>query len=160
VYYGPATVPAAHAKPSASRYQARGVSATKHEVHGAIATLHPGLFPLAFCKITEDYLTGDPEIEGRMREAMASPAATFNFLGRFDGARAAEPPILAAVPWPVGAGEAPRRRDPQLRVTAWVVGEPSELRLTFEYGRDFYRIETIERLAQGTMAALRRAGLR
>jgi len=61
VYYGPATVPAAHAKPSASRYQARGVSATKHEVHGAIATLHPGLFPLAFCKITEDYLTGDPE---------------------------------------------------------------------------------------------------
>jgi phosphoribosylformylglycinamidine cyclo-ligase len=47
---------------SASRYQARGVSATKHEVHGAIATLDPGLFPQAFCKITEDYLTGDPDL--------------------------------------------------------------------------------------------------
>jgi len=47
---------------NASRYQARGVSATKQEVHGAIATLDPGLFPLAFCKITEDYLTGDPDL--------------------------------------------------------------------------------------------------
>lgn len=47
---------------AASRYQARGVSATKQEVHAAIARLDPGLFPLAFCKITEDYLTGDPDL--------------------------------------------------------------------------------------------------
>ncbi len=46
----------------ASRYQARGVSATKAEVHAAIAKLDPGLFPLAFCKVTEDYLTGDPDL--------------------------------------------------------------------------------------------------
>lgn len=46
---------------AASRYAARGVSATKGEVHGAIANLDKGLFPRAFCKITEDYLTGDPE---------------------------------------------------------------------------------------------------
>jgi DNA-binding transcriptional regulator YhcF (GntR family) len=45
----------------ASRYAARGVSATKHEVHGAIAHLDQGLFPGAFCKVTEDYLTGDPD---------------------------------------------------------------------------------------------------
>jgi phosphoribosylformylglycinamidine cyclo-ligase len=47
---------------AASRYRARGVSATKHEVHAAIEKLDPGLFPLAFCKITEDYLTGDPDL--------------------------------------------------------------------------------------------------
>ena len=57
-----AAAPAAEAKTNASRYQARGVSATKQEVHGAIATLDPGLYPLAFCKITEDYLTGDPDL--------------------------------------------------------------------------------------------------
>jgi phosphoribosylformylglycinamidine cyclo-ligase len=47
---------------SPSRYEARGVSATKTDVHGAIATLDPGLYPRAFCKITEDYLTGDPDL--------------------------------------------------------------------------------------------------
>ena len=50
------------ARSTTSRYEARGVSATKTEVHGAIATLDPGLYPRAFCKITEDYLTGDPDL--------------------------------------------------------------------------------------------------
>ncbi|HEU4580172.1 MAG TPA: AIR synthase-related protein [Polyangiaceae bacterium] len=63
---GPGAAGSATPRPAkaanASRYQARGVSATKQEVHGAIATLDPGLFPLAFCKITEDYLTGDPDL--------------------------------------------------------------------------------------------------
>ena len=54
--------PSSASKNGASRYQARGVSATKVEVHGAIASLDPGLFPRAFCKITEDYLTGDPDL--------------------------------------------------------------------------------------------------
>ncbi len=49
-------------KRPASRYEARGVSATKSEVHEAISKLDRGLFPLAFCKITEDYLTGDPDL--------------------------------------------------------------------------------------------------
>lgn len=44
-----------------ARYAARGVSATKDEVHGAIAGIDKGVFPGAFCKITEDYLTGDPD---------------------------------------------------------------------------------------------------
>ena len=43
-----------------SRYGARGVSADKTEVHNAVDQLEQGLFPGAFCKITEDYLSGDP----------------------------------------------------------------------------------------------------
>jgi phosphoribosylformylglycinamidine cyclo-ligase len=44
---------------SDSRYQARGVSAGKEDVHNAIKKLDKGLFPKAFCKIVPDYLTGD-----------------------------------------------------------------------------------------------------
>ena len=40
------------------RYAARGVSAGKEEVHAAVDKLDQGLFKGAFCKITEDYLTG------------------------------------------------------------------------------------------------------
>lgn len=43
-----------------SRYTARGVSADKTEVHDAVDKLEQGLFPGAFCKITEDFLSGDP----------------------------------------------------------------------------------------------------
>jgi phosphoribosylformylglycinamidine cyclo-ligase len=43
-----------------SRYQARGVSSDKAEVHRAVDNLDDGIFPNAFCKITEDYLGGDP----------------------------------------------------------------------------------------------------
>ncbi len=48
-------------KPSAdsSRYAARGVSASKSEVHAAVDRLDPGLYPQAFCKIVADGLTGD-----------------------------------------------------------------------------------------------------
>ena len=42
------------------RYQARGVSAGKAEVHAAIAGQDGGLFPGAFCKVVADELTGDP----------------------------------------------------------------------------------------------------
>ena len=44
-----------------SRYQARGVSADKTEVHAAVDKLDAGAVPGAFCKVTEDYLSGDPE---------------------------------------------------------------------------------------------------
>lgn len=44
-----------------SRYQARGVSADKGEVHRVVDHLDGGIFSNAFCKITEDYLGGDPE---------------------------------------------------------------------------------------------------
>ena len=41
------------------RYNQRGVSADKHDVHNAIKKIDKGLFPNAFCKIVPDYLTGD-----------------------------------------------------------------------------------------------------
>ncbi|MEM9829376.1 MAG: AIR synthase related protein [Bacteroidota bacterium] len=42
------------------RYQQRGVSATKEDVHRAIRHVDKGLFPQAFCKIVPDCLGGDP----------------------------------------------------------------------------------------------------
>jgi phosphoribosylformylglycinamidine cyclo-ligase len=44
-----------------SRYDQRGVSATKSEVHAAIQGLDKGLYPTAFCKILPDVAGGDPE---------------------------------------------------------------------------------------------------
>lgn len=45
----------------ASKYEKRGVSAEKTDVHKAIANIDKGLFPRAFCKIVPDYLTGSEE---------------------------------------------------------------------------------------------------
>ena len=44
-----------------ARYQARGVSAGKAEVHAAIADQDAGCFPGAFCKIIPDLLSGSSE---------------------------------------------------------------------------------------------------
>lgn len=41
------------------RYNLRGVSASKEDVHHAIKNIDKGLFPKAFCKIVPDYLTND-----------------------------------------------------------------------------------------------------
>lgn len=43
------------------RYDQRGVSASKEDVHAAIKNSDKGLFPKAFCKIVPDYLGNDPE---------------------------------------------------------------------------------------------------
>ena len=43
------------------KYNLRGVSASKEDVHQAISTIDKGLFPQAFCKIVPDYLTGSDE---------------------------------------------------------------------------------------------------
>jgi len=45
---------------SDSRYMARGVSASKEDVHQAIRNIDKGLFPRAFCKVIPDVLGGDP----------------------------------------------------------------------------------------------------
>jgi phosphoribosylformylglycinamidine cyclo-ligase len=42
------------------RYNQRGVSASKEDVHQAISKLDKGLFPKAFCKIVPDHLGNDP----------------------------------------------------------------------------------------------------
>jgi len=44
-----------------SRYNARGVSASKEDVHNAIRNVDKGLFPKAFCKIVPDILGNDSE---------------------------------------------------------------------------------------------------
>ncbi len=46
-------------KVTSRRYAQRGVSASKEDVHNAIATIDKGLFPKAFCKIVPDYLTNN-----------------------------------------------------------------------------------------------------
>lgn len=44
---------------NSQRYNQRGVSASKEDVHNAIKNIDKGLFPKAFCKIVPDYLTND-----------------------------------------------------------------------------------------------------
>tara|TARA_B100001113_G_scaffold352590_1_gene354440 strand:- start:1316 stop:2479 length:1164 start_codon:yes stop_codon:yes gene_type:complete len=44
-----------------NRYNQRGVSADKEDVHSAIKSIDKGLFPNAFCKIVPDYLTNDDD---------------------------------------------------------------------------------------------------
>ena len=44
-----------------NRYNQRGVSADKEDVHNAIKNVDKGLFPKAFCKIVPDYLSGDED---------------------------------------------------------------------------------------------------
>jgi phosphoribosylformylglycinamidine cyclo-ligase len=44
-----------------NRYNLRGVSAQKEDVHKAVAKLDKGLYPNAFCKIYPDYWGGDEE---------------------------------------------------------------------------------------------------
>lgn len=44
-----------------SRYNRRGVSASKEDVHKAISKSDKGLFPNAFCKVVPDTLSNDPD---------------------------------------------------------------------------------------------------
>ncbi len=46
---------------TSKRYNLRGVSASKEDVHNAIKNIDKGLFPQAFCKIVPDYLTNDED---------------------------------------------------------------------------------------------------
>ena len=46
---------------SDQRYNQRGVSASKEDVHNAIKNIDKGIFPSAFCKIIPDVLGNDPD---------------------------------------------------------------------------------------------------
>src|ERR1700761_6005424 len=46
---------------SPQRYDMRGVSASKDDVHNAIKNIDKGIFPQAFCKIIPDVLSGDAD---------------------------------------------------------------------------------------------------
>ncbi len=65
---------------SQSRYEQRGVSASKSEVHEAIAHLDKGLFPQAFCKILPDYAANDPEFCNIMHADTAGTKTSLAYL--------------------------------------------------------------------------------
>jgi phosphoribosylformylglycinamidine cyclo-ligase len=46
---------------SDSKYNLRGVSASKEDVHKAISKLDKGLFPKAFCKVVPDFISGSAD---------------------------------------------------------------------------------------------------
>jgi phosphoribosylformylglycinamidine cyclo-ligase len=46
---------------SDSKYNKRGVSSQKEDVHAAIKNIDKGLYPKAFCKVVPDLLGGDPD---------------------------------------------------------------------------------------------------
>jgi len=47
--------------PEKSKYNLRGVSSQKEDVHAAISKINKGLFPKSFCKIVPDLTGGDPD---------------------------------------------------------------------------------------------------
>jgi len=62
------------------KYDKRGVSATKDEVHAAIKHLDKGLFPNAFCKILPDIAAGDPEYCNLMHADTAGTKTSLAYL--------------------------------------------------------------------------------
>ncbi len=62
------------------RYELRGVSASKSEVHKAIKGLDKGLFPLAFCKILPDIAGGDSEYVNIMHADTAGTKTSLAYM--------------------------------------------------------------------------------
>ena len=65
---------------SNQRYDLRGVSASKEDVHNAIKNVDKGLYPKAFCKIIPDILGGDPEYCNKMHAYGAGPKSSLAYL--------------------------------------------------------------------------------
>ncbi|MEL6988535.1 MAG: AIR synthase related protein, partial [Bacteroidota bacterium] len=63
-----------------SRYNQRGVSYSKSEVHEAIKGLDKGLYPLAFCKILPDYIANDPNFCNIMHADTAGTKTSLAYL--------------------------------------------------------------------------------
>jgi len=62
------------------KYEKRGVSASKKEVHKAIKHLDKGLYPTAFCKILPDYLIGDDRYCNIMHSDTAGTKTSLAYL--------------------------------------------------------------------------------
>jgi phosphoribosylformylglycinamidine cyclo-ligase len=62
------------------KYEQRGVSASKDEVHKAIAGMDKGLYPNAFCKILPDFAAGDPEYCNIMHADTAGTKTSLAYL--------------------------------------------------------------------------------
>lgn len=63
-----------------SRYDQRGVSADKGEVHAAVQRLGKGLFPNAFCKILPDIAGADPDYCNLMHADTAGTKTSLAYL--------------------------------------------------------------------------------
>lgn len=63
-----------------SKYEQRGVSATKSEVHAAIQGLDKGLYPRAFCKVMPDVVAGDAEYCNIMHADTAGTKTSLAYL--------------------------------------------------------------------------------
>lgn len=66
--------------PENYKYDLRGVSATKDEVHAAIKNMDKGLYPMAFCKILPDVVGGDPEYCNLMHADTAGTKTSLAYL--------------------------------------------------------------------------------
>jgi len=62
------------------RYDLRGVSASKDEVHKAIKDLDKGLFPNAFCKILPDLAAGDKDYVNIMHADTAGTKTSLAYM--------------------------------------------------------------------------------
>ena len=62
------------------KYDRRGVSATKDEVHAAIKSMDKGLYPLAFCKIMPDVVAGDPDFCNLMHADTAGTKTSLAYI--------------------------------------------------------------------------------
>lgn len=81
-------------RPDASRYQARGVSADKNEVHQVVDNLDAGIIPGAFCKVTEDFLGGDPE---KCNVIHADGAGTKSIIGYLKYKETGDPAVFRGI---------------------------------------------------------------
>lgn len=63
-----------------NRYNLRGVSAQKEDVHKATADLDKGLFPNAFCKVYPDYWANDPDFCNIMHADGAGTKSSLAYL--------------------------------------------------------------------------------
>ena len=79
---------------AASRYQSRGVSADKTEVHSVVDHLDAGIIPGAFCKVTEDFLGGDPE---KCNIIHADGAGTKSIIGYLQYKESGDPGVFKGI---------------------------------------------------------------
>jgi len=63
-----------------SKYNQRGVSADKTDVHSAIKNLDKGLYPNAFCKILPDYVAGNEDYANIMHADTAGTKTALAYL--------------------------------------------------------------------------------
>lgn len=66
--------------PESSKYEKRGVSADKTDVHHAIKNLDKGLFPNAFCKIMPDLVAANPDYVNVMHADTAGTKTSLAYM--------------------------------------------------------------------------------